>query len=603
MRSMSVSDFVANFLVLKKVELAFVITGSGSIRLIQSLSEAGIRYVCPHHEQAAVMAALTYMRVSKKPAVVIVTGGPGASNTFTGLADAFLDSLPLLIIAGQENLEFMSSNNQLRGKGVQGLDMVSATKEITKFSHCVKDPNSISWVLEKAFHEAHVGRPGPVWIEIPQNLQSVVVNSSIQVPYITQSIQKPDLKHKILDIIALIKNSQRPLLLVGHGVRLSNSELIFKEVISKLKIPILASWQAADLMPNDHPLFVGRAGVYGQRFANLSLQNCDLLITLGSRLAIPQRGFSDEYFARAAKKVIIEIDPTEIAKFKFTIDIAIEADVHDFLNQFNNFLKSNEITMEWNEWKKTIKGWQSKFPMSIPPKKSKANGINSYWFIHRLSQQLTSDHIIVTDMGTSLTCTHAAIEIKDGQRLITSTGLGEMGFGLPGAIGAALGDLNRPVVLIVGEGGFMFNLQEIQTLINLKLNIKIFLLNNNGYLTIRHTHKALFGNNKIAPATGSTSGVTFPNFKKIAKSFDIKFSKISGNKNLDNWIEKILKNKKSVIGEVIMPELQELIPKIIIKMRPDGSFINTPLEDLYPFLTRKQLEEEMLIPLIDDQTS
>jgi acetolactate synthase-1/2/3 large subunit len=594
-----VADYIAEFFASKGVDTAFVVTGSGSIRLIQGLSNYGIKYVCTHHEQAAVISALAYMRVSRKPALVVVTGGPGACNTFIGLADAFLDSLPLFVLAGQENLEFMSNKNNLRGKGVQGIDMVSATKNITKFSHSLTDVSELKFVLEKAFLEAYSGRPGPVWVEIPQNLQSAVVVDNFPEFQAFKPNAKPNLEEKLIKVIELINDSKRPLFLVGHGIRLAGAESLLKLLLSRMSIPALVSWQAADLVPNDHPLYVGRSGVYGQRFANLALQNCDLLITLGSRIAIPQRGFKDEYFARAAKKVIVDIDISEIKKFKFDIDVDIEANVYDFIEQFLELCDTSKVKPNWAEWKKEIENWQSKYPMVSNEIRKNSNGVNSYVFIEKLSKYLTPSHVIVTDMGTSLTCTHAAIQLKDGQRLITSTGLGEMGYGLPGAIGAAIGGAGRPVVLIVGEGGFMFNIQELQTLKHLNLNIKIFLLNNNGYLTIRHTHKALYPNEIIAPATGVNSGISFPNFKKISRSFGFKYLKIKSNHNLSRKIRKALKFKKTIVTEISMPEFQELTPKIVLRLKPDGSFIDTPLEDLYPFISRDQLKNEMRIPLIE----
>lgn len=603
---MKVSDYISEFLKKQGVDMVFTITGAGNVRMIESIDQSGIRYVCPHHEQAALMAAIARYRVSGKPAVCMFTGGPGASNALIAVADAFLDSIPCIIIAGQEKLEFMEPPNIMRGKGVQGLDMVGIMSPVTKFATCLKRSMDIRSVLEQAFYEAHSGRFGPVWIDIPQDLQWVDVDPS-ELKGFTQPerTQEQAMSEAVARTLELIKGAKRPLLWLGHGIRLSKSEARFREVFDALGVPALVSWQAADLIPDDHLLYVGRAGTYGQRWANLALQNCDLLITLGTRLALPQRGYVDSEFARGAKKVIVEIDPVEMQKFKFPIDVPVIGDVKYFIDELAKQMPvsaSADKPLYWFEdWLQKCKDWRLRYPMSSPPSPKgnvDSQGINSYWFVERLSQYLEPDDIIVTDMGTSLTCTHATIRIKDGQRLVTSTGLGEMGFGLPGAIGAALGAPNRRVVLLVGEGSLMMNLQELQTLKHLNLPIKIILFNNNGYLTIKHTHNALFNSKGNASATGPESGVSFPNFSKLAPAFDLEYCCISHVDGLDEWISSILGSPKAVLAEVVMPGFQELIPKSALKIRPDGSLYSPPLEDLYPFLSSEELEAQMIIPML-----
>lgn len=596
---MKVSDYIANFLKSKNVDCVFAITGSGSIRLIESADQAGIQYICPHHEQAGIMAGLTRMRASGRPAVMMVTGGPGASNTLIGLADAHLDSLPLFIIAGQENLEYVHPVNKMRGKGVQGLDMVDITRTVTKFGATLTDPNDIRYILEQAYYHAYSGRPGPVWIEIPQNLQHATINPDTLIGYHPLVPAVKDFNYEARKTIELIQKAERPLLWVGHGVRLSGAEKRMRELLDSLGVPALVTWQAADLVPDDHPLFVGRAGTYGQRFANLALQNCDLLITLGTRIALPQRGFNDAAFSRASKKVIVEIDPIELNKFKFDVEVPVLGDVLDFIDCM---LEQNPvINNNFDSWKSKIKHWQNKYPMATPPADPDAHGINSYWFIDRLSEYLEPDHLIVTDMGTSLTCTHAAIKLKEGQRIMTSTGLGEMGFGLPGAIGAALGATDRRVVLIVGEGSLMMNLQELQTLKNLGLDIKVFILNNNGYLTIKHTHNAIYKSNGNASACGTNSGVTFPDLGRVISAFGFDYTVKETAEDLDTWIRLVLEHSGPYFAEVKMPEFQELIPKSAVKTRPDGTMYSSPLEDLYPFLSPEELASEMIVPLINNQ--
>lgn len=597
---MKVSDYIAFFFKERGVDLAFAITGSGSIRLIQSFEDSGIKYICPHHEQAGIMAAITRMRITGNPAVMMVTGGPGAGNTLLGLADAYLDSIPIFIISGQENLEYIDPPNEMRGKGVQGLNMVEITKTVTKYSYCLTNPDDIVSVLNEAYKKAYEGRPGPVWIEIPQNLQHAEIDLGKIQKYNNIPIEDfCDYENVAKETLDLICKSKRPLIWVGHGVRISNSIETLKQIQSKMNIPALVSWQAADILTDEDSNFVGRAGTYGQRFANLALQNCDLLITLGTRLALPQRGFNDSTFSRASKKVIVEIDPIEINKFKFKIDVPVLGDVGKFLTQLNSISPRIEKDL-WLDWRSKITHWKRKYPMAIEPKDKKGKGINSYWFIDQLSNFLDKNWIIVTDMGTALTCTHATIKLKDGQRLITSTGLGEMGFGLPGAIGASLSGDKKNVLLIVGEGSFMMNIQELQTLKENNLNLKVFLINNNGYLTIKHTHNAIYKSAGNASACDKKTGVSFPNFKKVITAFGFDYTSISTTENLSDWIKKVLSHEKTIFAELKMPEFQELIPKSAIRPKSDGTIVSSPLEDMYPFLSREELKSEMIIPLLED---
>jgi len=600
---MRVSDYIAEFLVQRGVDVFFTITGAGNVRMIESAVNAGMRYVCPHHEQAGVMASLARLRLGGRPAVSIVTGGPGAVNTLSGIADAFLDSLPCIVIAGQEKAEFMNPANTLRGKGVQGLDMVGVMKPVTKFSACISSPADVRAIMEQAFYEAYCGRPGPVWVDVPQDVQWARVDApSLKGFEAPSRIEPPatDMAIAADKTLALLRHAERPLLWVGHGIRLAKAEALFRQVFDGLGVPALVSWQAADLVPDDHPLFIGRAGTYGQRWANFALQNCDALVTLGTRLAIPQRGYNDTEFARTAKKVIVEIDPAELEKFRFPVDVPVLGNVADFLAALADASRKHPLPVSgWAAWIDRCRDWRHRYPMAKAPTCDES-GVNSYWFIDRLSAKLSRDDVIVTDMGTSLTCTHAAIRLQEGQRLLTSTGLGEMGYGLPGAIGAALAEPRRRVILIVGEGSLMMNLQELQTMQHHGLPIKIFMLNNKGYLTIKHTHHALYGSGGTATATAPATGVSFPDFAKLAPAFGIDYRRIDSPAGLDEWIAEALATPEAVFAEIVMPEYQELVPKSALKARPDGSLYSPPLEDLYPFLGREELAREMLIPLLDE---
>lgn len=585
---MRLSDYIAKFFKEKGSDICFAITGAGNIRIIESLSNV-MKYVCPHHEQAAVMSAITYWRASNKLPVVTVTGGPGALNSLIGLADAHLDSIPLILLAGQEKAEYVKNQTHMRALGVQGLKMWEVVQNLTKKSYLVTNPNNIHSILEEAYLEATTGRPGPVWIEIPQDLQWVEVeDENINLPNIeikNNTVSDQDVEY----ILSAIKSAKRPLIWSGNGIRLSDSLEQFKSLLEKLQIPVLSTWQAADIIKDDHPLFVGRAGQYGQRHANFALQSCDLLLCLGTRVALPQRGFNDANFAPNATKIIVDIDDTELSKFEFENYKPICSDVRQVIEKLSN--KVDEI-ISFESWLSLCNVWKKKYSMVNEDYSSE--GINSYFFIDKLSDYLNDDEIIVTDMGTSLTCTHATIRLRKDQRIITSTGLGEMGFGIPGAVGASLASGKR-VVLVCGEGSLMMNLQELQTVQNLNLPIILLLLNNSGYLTIKHTHHALYKTNGNAAATDARNGVTFPNFEKIAYGFDLDYQYVHDEQSFLNLLDKFHDINKSVFIEIKMPEYQELIPKMAVQINDKGEMFTPSLEYMYPFLPEDIVTTEMQI--------
>lgn len=583
---MRLSDYVASFFKNKGTDICFAITGAGNIRIIESFSDV-MKYVCPHHEQAAVMSAITYWRISKKLPVVTVTGGPGALNSLMGLADAHLDSIPLILIAGQEKAEYIESNQNMRALGVQGLRMWEVVESLTKKSFIVTDPSKIKLVLDEAYAEATSGRPGPVWIEIPQDIQwSEVIPENLVSNSFENNVS--NFTNEDSDfILSAINSSKRPLIWAGNGIRLSDSVDAFKKLLEKLQIPVLSTWQAADIIKDDHPLFVGRAGQYGQRHANFALQSCDLLICLGTRVALPQRGFNDNNFAPNALKIVVDIDKTELSKFNFDNYKSMCCNVKDVIDKLNQKIESS---VSFSKWKNLCDYWKSKYPMVNEDYTSE--GVNSYFFIDRLSDFLNDDEIIVTDMGTSLTCTHATIRLKKNQRLVTSTGLGEMGFGIPGAVGASLASGKR-VVLVCGEGSLMMNLQELQTIQSLKLPIIILMLNNSGYLTIKHTHHALYKSEGNATATDDKNGVTFPDFKKVALAFDYHYKLVDDKSSLEDLLDSLPSIESSIFVEIKMPKYQELIPKMAVQINEKGEMYTPSLEFMYPFLPNDVVDQEM----------
>jgi acetolactate synthase I/II/III large subunit len=590
---MKTSDYIANFLVDHGAKHIFTISGAGDVHILDSVAHnSNLTFVCPHHEQAGVMAAITYTRISGRPGIMITTTGPGAVNAITGVLSAWADSIPIVVISGQERTTYANLQNPLRMWGVQGTNFPEIVRTITKYSVTVPDPGSIRYHLEKAFHLAYDGRPGPVWVDIPMDVQAATIDPNTLKGYTPEKSPEPDLTPTIATVIEWLHKAERPVCLIGHGIRLAGAQSLVAELVQKVPIPYLTSWNGADLLANEHPLHFGHAGTYGQRCANFVIQNCDFLLTIGTRLAIPQVGYDFSEFARAAKKVMVDIDPTELNKFGEGIDLKIKTDAGRFLAQFLRQLGGTVVETP-KAWVERCRTWKRTYPLFDPSiHEEKPGTINSFHFINHLSSYFRPDEIIITDMGTSLTCTHQAIVLRDRQRLATSTGLGEMGFGLPGAIGASIASNKQRVILIVGDGSLMMNLQELQTVVHHKLPIKMFLYNNGSYLTIKHTQTGLFG--RIA-ASDPATGVTCPDYMKVIPAFGIPAFRVSEWKDVDAAIARVLNADGPMVCELIMDPIQPLVPKLSFSVQDDGSMVSPPIEDLFPFLPRAVMKEEMII--------
>lgn len=593
---MKVSDYIAEFFVEKGIKHIFTISGAGNVHLLNSIANnKNIEYICPHHEQAGVMATLAYKRISNRFSVMITTSGGGATNAITGVLDAWADSIPAIIISGQEKTQYVREHKNLRMWGVQGFDITKTVKNITKYSEIIFDQKTVKYHLEKAFYLSENGRPGPVWLDIPIDIQAAQINPNELIGFIPEKISF-SIDDKIEQISSLISSSKRPLFLFGNGIRLSNGIDLLNTLIEKYKFPFLTAWNGKDMISGSHPLFFGHEGNYGQRCANFVIQNCDLLIAIGTRLAIPQIGYDIKEFARDAKKIVVDVDETELSKFNSNNSfITVQSDAKYFLEKLIN--KIPEIKLpEINNWIERCNKWKKDYPFVDERIHKETEGyLNSYKFIEELSKHFKKDEIIVTDMGTALTCTHQAIMLNEDQRIITSTGLGEMGYGMPGAIGACFASGKKRIILITGDGSMMMNLQELQTIAHHKLPIKIFIYINDGYLTIKNTQMGLFG--KKFTGSGKESGVSCPDFAKVGKAFGFKTFKIKTSKEISKIISDVLEEKGPVICEVLTHPLQPLVPKLSFSLNPDGTMVSPPIEDLFPFLTREQLEKEMLIEL------
>jgi len=597
------SDYVVDFIQQQGVKDIFLLPGGGCIHLVDSIGKSDLNYVCNLHEQACSIAADAYGQYTNNLGVCLVTTGPGGTNSLTGVAAAWLDSTPMLIISGQVQKKDMINDRGTRQIGFQELDMVSLASPVTKHAITVTDPKSINYHLEKAVFLAQNGRPGPVWIDIPLDVQAAYIeekelkgyNPKKETPAWSK-VPEVSLKDSVSNLIEDLNRSERPVILAGNGVRLSGSITQLKELCDFLQIPVLLTWKAIDFLEENHPLFVGRPGGVGQRGANFSQQNSDFLLSLGARLDHGQTAYQHKYFAREATKVIVDIDKAEIDKLDMDIKYPIVADCKDFIEEV--LKQKHKIKPVSKEWLDKCKDWQAKYPVVTEEHFDDDDNISNYGFIEVLSYLMPEDALIIP--GSSGGCsevTMQAFKIKKGQRMFNSEGLGPMGFGIAAAMGGCIAAGNKPTVCIDGDGGFIMNIQELEVVKRLNLPIKFFVLNNNGYVSIRNTQETHF--DKKFVASGRSSGLTLPSLEKNAEAYGIRYMRFETMSDL--WdVDGLLEQDGPVICEVMLPEDHVTAPKASVYKTKDGQFMARPMEDLAPFLDRDEFLENMIIAPIDE---
>lgn len=589
----TVSDFLIDTLLENKIDTIFGIIGAGNAEIFASIQRRKeIKLICFHHEQSLLMAMQNYHKVSKKLCVALVTTGGGTSNTFTGLMGAWMDSVPGIIISGNEKSIFTSEKNKLRVWGVQGFDGTNTFKNFCKVAIRLINPKKIIHVTDKVIKSSIHGRPGPSWLEIPLNIQNQVVKKK-DLKKIDKNKIKKDLNTKISDlkkIKTLIQTKNRPVIILGNGCRNINKKKL-KKLIHKLKIPFLLTWSSVDLLNHDDKYFYGKSGVYGERSSNFIVQNSDLLITIGSRLSLLQIGYDIKKFAPKAKIVMVDIDKKELNKFKQKRFLKINSDSDHFVNQLisNKFKIKIPVNIDWLNYCLNTK---KEFPKIIKEHKENRNLINSYVFIDKINSILKNNEIVVTDMGTALLTTFYTLKITKKIKLMSSLGLGEMGFGLPGSIGASIASENGSVLCLNGDGAMMFNLQELETIKYHNLPIKIIIFSNDGYLSLKHTQKNTTKNKYIG--VDKKSGLSCPNFKKIGKSFGIKSISIKNWREFNLKFKKFYKSKGPGICELFMPVNQPFIPRQVNKVDSKKNIYSLPIQDQTPFLDRKIYNKFMI---------
>lgn len=595
-QKVKVSELIAQALEDLGITHVFGIIGAGNVHLYEAISRHGYsEIICVHHEQAACMAIQTYYRTCGKLAAALLTTGAGSTNGVTGVVSAWADSIPGIIIAGNENSKFTKNENPLRMWGVQGYDTVDMVRKVTKYASRVTAPQKAVFEIQKAAHIALDQRPGPCWIEIPMDIQSNRIDPTTLdrfEPPCAAGYQSPELLAQVDSVVDALLSAHRPLLWLGNGIRLAGAEKKIAPLLEMLSVPALLSWAGIDMIDSSHPMVVGRAGVYGQRAANFILQNCDYLLTVGTRLAIPQIGYELTELARAARIDVVDIDPQEATKHKSRTQETITCDAAEFIEILTQRLKQKVIVRKV-DWLETCRQYQAQFPWVGPEHDDKGGFMNSYRFMQRLNTHFKPNQIVVTDMGTALLCAHQVLRIAQGQRLMTSTGLGEMGYGLPAAIGASFATDRGEVMCLNCDGGMMLNLQELETIVHHQLPIKLFIFNNDGYLMIKHTQNALFKSGYVG--TNRASGVSCPNFTKIAAAFDIPAYQIRNWNECDDTIAQVQAATGPVICEVFMHPEQLFTPKLSLVAKEDGTLVSPPLEDLSPLVPREVMQHAMLI--------
>ena len=592
-----VSDYIADFLVENEIKDVFTVTGGGAMYLNDSFGHhKDITCTYNHNEQASAMAAEAYARIDNKIAAVCVTTGPGATNAITGVVCGWMDSIPMLIFSGQARYAttVYASGLKLRTRGVQEFDIIGSVQNMTKYCELVKEPKQIAYHLEKALFLAYEGRPGPCWLDIPLDIQGAIIETDELQHYLPERMDYSIQDSVIADIIEKIMQAERPVIFVGNGVRLAGVHDQFLKLVDKLNIPVVTGMSSVDAIATDNKLYVGRAGTTGDRAGNFAIQNCDLLISLGSRLSFFQTGFNYELWARAAYKIVNDIDKDELEKDSINADMKVCGNVSEIIQKINDKIK---VPLEGKrEWINQCLIWKNKYPV-VQKKHLEDKQPNIYAFYKILTEKMNERDCLVVSAGTSRVAGSQASVIKEGMRFITNPSTASMGYDLPPAIGVCIARGRKKTVVCTGDGGFQMNIQELQTIVHNNLPIAIFVLNNQGYHSIRMTQNSYFGEPLVG--VGPESGdISFPNLKKLSNAYGLDYLRCELSEEMEKTIEWALNHQGPCICELMLSTKQVTEPKAASKKLENGQMISAPLEDMAPFLPKDELLSNMYIPLI-----
>lgn len=603
------ADYVADFLVNHGITDCFMITGGGATHLNDALGHReGIHCTYNHHEQASAIAAESYARVNNRMAALCVTTGPGGTNTITGVLGGWLDSVPMFVLSGQVRYDTtarymnrFTDGFPLRAVGDQEYDITKSVEPMCKYAAMVEDPNKIRYVLEKAYHLATTGRRGPVWIDIPLNYQSCQIETDELKEYDPKEdereVPEPVSRKTAQQVIEKVRQSKRPVLYAGNGIRLSEGYAAFRTALEKLNIPVVTCWDSIDAIEDKHPLYVGRGGIMGDRAGNFAVQNADLVLAVGNRLSIRQVGYSWKTWAREAYVIMVDVDPAELKKTTLHVEMPVCADARDFFEALNRELEKEDQPVFSEEfWLEKCAAWKADYPVT-QPKHWIEDGkyANVYAFIRYLSDSLPDGNLTVVSNGSACVVGSHNYVIKKDARFLINSAVASMGYGLPAAIGACIAAKGQTAICLEGDGSIMMNLQELQTVLTNRLPIKIFLINNQGYHSIRQTQNNLFGHHSkigIGPESGD---LTFPDFGKLAQAFGYPYFEAHSNEEMKEAVQNTLQTKGPVFCQIFVSTEQVFEPKSATMRLEDGTLVSPPLEDLAPFLDREELRRNMLI--------
>lgn len=608
-----VADFIARRLAELGLRDVFMVTGGGAMHLNDAFGrESGLEITHFHHEQAAAIAADGYARLGGRPAILNPTTGPGGVNTLNGVFGAYTDSLPMVVISGQVRRETIAGNFPigLRQLGDQEVDIVSMVRGISKHAVTVQDPARIRYEVEKAVHLAVSGRPGPTWVDVPIDVQGMMIEpdrlaafdplgDGAALPTERQALSGQALRDAAAEVLRRLGAARRPCLLPGTGVRIAGQAGRFLELAERLRVPVATAFNAHDLVANDHPLYVGRPGTVGDRPGNFAVQNADFLLVLGCRLNIRQISFNWDSFARAAEIAMVDIDAAELAKPTLRIDLPIHADLCVFFDALEEEARNWRAPRAHADYLAWCKSRLARYPAVRADYADAKGAVNPYAFAGALFDALDVDDVVVTGDGTACVVTFQSAALKSGQRLFSNSGCASMGYDLPAALGAWVANREaRRVVCIAGDGSLMMNLQELQTVIGLGAPIKLFVLNNDGYHSIRQTQQNYFPDNIVG--CGPESGVSFPDFTRLGAAFGLPVSRIERHADMKAGIAAVLASEGAHLCEIMLDKAQAFEPKLSSRRLADGNLATSALEDMAPFLSREELAENMLIPLTSE---
>lgn len=596
-----VSDFIAKFLTehVDTGKTVFMVSGGGNMHLIDSLGkQEGLEFVCNHNEQACTYASEGYARASNKIGLAYVTTGPGGTNAITGVYSAWVDSIPTLTISGQVKFQTTIASQPdlpLRQLGDQEVNIIDLVKPITKYAVMIDDKNSIKYHLQKAVFEAKNGRPGPVWLDIPLDIQGALVDERDLFEFEVKLENSFD--NHMDQVIELLKNSERPVIIVGNGVTLSGANDDFLNLIDKLNIPVIGTFARYDIVKNDHKLFFGRFGTIGHRMANFAVQNSDLIIAIGARLNIRAISYNWEFFGREAKKIMVDIDQSELNKHTLKIDLKIQSDAKNFIQELTR--KIDEINRsQYTQWLDKCITYKNQYPTIVPERKEIKDFVDSYNFFDVMSNYTTNNTTYVFGNGTACVSSYQSLRLYKSQKVIVNSGCAAMGYDLPAAIGSFYANKDNQVICVTGEGSLQMNIQELQTIIHNNLPIKIFVLNNGGYISIRNTQNGFFKGHKVG--ADESSGISFPDTIKIGQAYGFKTFRIENQLNLDIQLKKVIDFNGPVICEIMLSTEEKMQPKLSSEIKPDGKMISKPLEDMFPFVDREEFKKNMIINVINE---